>query len=89
MVQDGPSVAGSYHLSNNTDGSFNGIRDGSSFKADFYRRSPLRKWVVEATWKASSDFVEIIGAAQPLRLEGENFIKQGTPVAFYAAARSY
>jgi hypothetical protein len=89
LVQDGTVVAGSYRLENNIIGNFSGIRDGYAFKADFFRGSPMRKWVVDGEWKTNAGFLEIGGAAHPVRFNGSDFIPDGPQTQFYAAARGY
>jgi len=89
LVEDGTTVAGSYRLNNNTQGSFRGIRDGFAFRVDFLRIRPTQKWAIDATWKGSGEYVEINGKARPMRLEGEEFIADGPEVPFLAVGHSY
>jgi hypothetical protein len=89
LVQDGTTVAGSYKLDNNVRGAFTGIRDGSSFKADFLRGSPLKKWLIDGHWKQNVGFLEIEGTAQPVFFDRQTFARDGKVTSFYAAGRAY
>jgi hypothetical protein len=89
LVQDGTTVAGSYRLNNNTQGSFRGIRDGFAFRVDFLRISPTKKWAIDATWQQRGDYIVINGKARPMRLAGDDYVGDGPEVPFLAVGRSY
>ena len=89
LVQDGTTVAGSFRLDNNIQGSFRGLRDGFTFRVDFLRIAPTNKWVIDATWQTRGDFIEITGKARPMHLSGSDFVSDGPETSFLAVGRTY
>lgn len=87
LKEKGGVIQGNYFLKNGHSGVLDGIRDGTVFKASFYKGSDF-KWEINASWKKDGDFLEISGKCIAYQdKEGWQKLKEG--IDFYAVAHLF
>lgn len=90
LIEKSGDVTGRYYLKNGEQGILSGVRDGTTFYVELIRgTSSLTKWHIEATWKRSGNYIEIVGNSTLLVIKNDEWKKTQAPVKFYAAASVY
>ena len=85
---DSSSIVGTYVLDNGTRGTLNGIMDGDTFHASFFKGNTTQKWQIRANWKHIGNFIEISGPAVLLKAKEQRWEQVGqNELYFFASIR--